>query len=190
MITLMLNYFNETYTLTSTLCCGIALPIIYFSNPLQSTLTQDLKQLSEDNYKYDPNQGMLFNISKGVEAYEAWVAEDSNWFLLQKEQDPSTYNSYLSKDHLDDLALNLNHQDDLALDQLWEDLTKQNNKNYSDFLDNKEEYLKGANLFDKLDRARAIASFNSHSKRIRPTRLSRAKSRKGSRFSLFNRYNS
>jgi hypothetical protein len=187
MITLILNYFNETYTLTSTLCCGIALPIIYFSNPLQSTLTQDLKQLSEDNYKYDPNQGMLFNISKGIEAYEAWVAEDSNWFCLQKEQDPSTYNSYLSKDHLDDLALN--YQDDLALDQLWENLNEQNNKNYKDFLSNKEEYRAGS-LFDKLGRAHVIASYSSDKKRIRPTRLSRAKSRKGSRFSLFNRYNS
>jgi hypothetical protein len=182
MITLILNYFNETYTLTSTLCCGIALPIIYFSNPLQSTLTQNLKQLSEDNYKYDPNQGMLFNISKGVEAYEAWVAEDSNWFWLQKEQDPSNYNSYLSKDLLDDLALNLNNQDDLALDQLWEGLNEQNNKNYEDFLSNKEEYLKGAKLFDRLQ--------SKQSKRINKTRKGKNQSKKLSRLSLFNRYNS
>jgi hypothetical protein len=71
MITLTINYINEIHTLTTIYCCGLALPIIYFTNPLQTTLSQDVEQLTDENYKYDPNQGMLFNISKGVEAYEA-----------------------------------------------------------------------------------------------------------------------
>jgi hypothetical protein len=76
MITLTLNYINETNYLTTIYCCGISLPIIYFNNPLSSTLSQDINKFSEDDYKYDPNQGMLFNISKGIEAYEARVAEE------------------------------------------------------------------------------------------------------------------
>jgi hypothetical protein len=137
MITLIINYINEAYSLQTIYCSGLALPIIYFTTPIQSTLTQDINQLTDENYKYDPNQGMLFNISKGVEAYEAWVAEESNWSWISQEQDPSNYNSYLTKEH----------QDDLALDQLWEDLNEQNKKNFEDFLSNKEEYLEDSKLF-------------------------------------------
>jgi len=71
MITLTINYINEIYSLTPIYCSGLALPIIYFTTPLQTTLNQDVKQLTDENYKYEPNQGMLFNLSKGVEAYEA-----------------------------------------------------------------------------------------------------------------------
>jgi glycyl-tRNA synthetase alpha subunit len=182
MITLTLNYINETYSLSTiwpeVYCNGLVLPIIYFTTPLQTTLSQDVTQLSEDNYKYDPNQGMLFNISKGVEAYEAWVAEDFNLSWENQEQDPSTYNSYLTKEHLDDLALNIKYEDDLVLDQLWEDLNKQNNKNFENFLSYKEECIKGSKLFNG----------RSYNRRLSKTRKSSSNSKKSSRLSLFNKY--
>lgn len=169
MITLTINYINETYSLTTIYCSGLVLPIIYFTNPLQTTLNQDVKQLTDENYKYDPNQGMLFNISKGVKAYEAWVAEESYRSWTPKEQDPSTYNSYLEKET----------QDDLALVQLWEDLNQQNNKNYEDFLSIKEEYLKGSKLFQG----------RSYNRWLSKTRKGSSKNKKSSRLSLFNSKN-
>jgi hypothetical protein len=71
MITLILNYItsvtNDTLTITTTttFCSGLLLPLIYFTNPLPSTITQELKQLTEENNKYNPQIGIITNISKG-----------------------------------------------------------------------------------------------------------------------------
>jgi hypothetical protein len=151
---------------TTTLCSGLVLPLIYFTNPLTITITQDLKQITLRETEANNNSiildqtGLITSLSKGISAYESW---------LEKEEENAA---------------------NLALEELLDTYKKESLNFYEDYLLNKEEYLAGAKLFYKLGRARVIASSKSHSKRIRPTRLSRAKSRKGSRFSLFNRYNS
>jgi hypothetical protein len=72
MINLLLNYiFTEINTLTSTLCSGLVLPLIYFSNPLNSTLTDQLKQVTVEDNKYNPQISLLSNLSKGISAYDA-----------------------------------------------------------------------------------------------------------------------
>jgi hypothetical protein len=158
MINLILNYINDTSS-TSIFCSGIVLPIIYFVSPLTETINKDLDQHAESKNKYDPNQGMLFNISKGVEAYEAWQVEESLSQTLQDLQE--------SKEEVDDLAL----------DEMWDDLKIQNRKNLEDFLANKEEYQKGAILFDK-----------SYNRKLCKSRKARWNAKKSSRLSLFNRY--
>jgi hypothetical protein len=178
MTILIINHINETCSLPTIYCSVLVSPIIYFTTPLQSTLNQDVNQLTAENYKYDPNQGMLYNISKGVEAYEAWTADEAikSWIKgqeesafesnLSKEWDPTTYDSYLTKEH----------QEDLVLDQLWEDMKIQNIKNYEDFVSNKEEYRAGAEAFDR-----------AHNRRLCKSRKARSQAKKASKLSLFNR---
>jgi hypothetical protein len=75
MINLLLNYiFTEINTLT--LCCGLVWPLIYFSNPLSSTLTEHLKQVTVEDNKYNPQISLLSNLSKGISAYEAWLQKE------------------------------------------------------------------------------------------------------------------
>jgi hypothetical protein len=64
MTNLILNYINETYNFTNTLCSGVVLPLIYFSNPISSSLTKDLTKINTDN-KYNPNEGMSLYVSNG-----------------------------------------------------------------------------------------------------------------------------
>lgn len=71
MINLILNYITEISTFTSTLCSGIVLPLIYFSNPLSSTITEQLNQLSVEDQEYNPQINLLSYLSQGISAYEA-----------------------------------------------------------------------------------------------------------------------
>jgi hypothetical protein len=64
---------------TTILCSGLVLPLIYFTNPLTSTITEDLKQSSLRETEGNNNNnsiildktGLVFNLSKGISAYEA-----------------------------------------------------------------------------------------------------------------------
>ena len=74
MLTLILNTINDSQNYTI-LVCSLPLPIIYFTTPLESTLTKDLTQSLENENTYNSNQGLVYNISKGIEAYEEWSTD-------------------------------------------------------------------------------------------------------------------
>ena len=131
MINLLLNYiFTEINTLTSTLCSGLVLPLIYFTNPLSTTLTEQLKQVTVEDNKYNPQISLLSNLSKGISAYDAG---------LQKEREEASKES---------------------IQQLTEDLLigaeAYASSVYTDYLANKEEYK--AELSNKLYRRRLCRS--------------------------------
>jgi hypothetical protein len=64
---------------TTTLCSGLVLPLIYFTNPLTSTITEDLKQMSlletEKNNNHNSiildQTGLITSLAKGISAYES-----------------------------------------------------------------------------------------------------------------------
>jgi hypothetical protein len=75
MTTLILTTITEIIPFSSTLCSGLVLPLIYFTNPLPSIITQELNQLhldaTENNNKYNPQLELITNLSKGITAYDA-----------------------------------------------------------------------------------------------------------------------
>jgi hypothetical protein len=62
---------------TTTLCSGLVLPLIYFTNPLTITITQDLKQITLRETEANNNSiildqtGLITSLSKGISAYES-----------------------------------------------------------------------------------------------------------------------
>jgi hypothetical protein len=62
---------------TTTLCSGLVLPLIYFTNPLTIIITQDLKQITLRETEANNNSiildqtGLITSLSKGISAYES-----------------------------------------------------------------------------------------------------------------------
>jgi len=101
MITLILNYLIENSTFSSTLCSGIILPLIYFTNPLPSTITQELNQLANSSLVVHQSlrqNELLTYLSKGITAYEDWLEKEENLAnqesLIQLLDDLEQFNYY------------------------------------------------------------------------------------------------
>lgn len=81
MTALIISYILEIATLPSTLLLtpslysGIPLSTIFFSNPLPSTINQELNHLDTKNVN-NSNIGLLTNLSKGLNAHEAYLEHE------------------------------------------------------------------------------------------------------------------
>jgi uncharacterized protein (UPF0297 family) len=132
MINLVINYITEISTITSTLSSGLLLPLIYFSNPLNSTLSEQLKQVSVEDNKYNPQISLLSNLSKGISAYDA---------RLQKEREEASK---------------------VSRQQIIDDLLKDSLTFYERFLSgkegSKEDYLSTAAASNRAQRRRLCRS--------------------------------
>ena len=128
-------------------------------------MTEDLTKLSLNNDKYDPNEGMLSNISKGWKAYEAWLVEASIKFDFLNNQENSAYENYQSQER------------ELALDKMISDIREESYKTYKDFLLNITDY-----------KSNSETSFKSNKRRQNKSRKTRLASKKLSKLSLFGRY--